>query len=126
MDSTSRNGWKFYAAVAPPASINSSSTHPPTSSRTSNAKYISTDKLRYPLAKQPCVLMIGGEGEGLRWNLRKKADEEIGVEGKSDRKESVDSLNVSVAAGVLCEAFLRGDSLEGLKEERKREQERLF
>lgn len=124
MDSTSRNGWKFYAAVAPPGP-DTSPAHFPTSSKP-KAKYISTDKLRFPLAKQPCILMIGGEGEGLRWNLRKKADQEIGIEGNSNRKGNVDSLNASVAAGLLCEAFVRGDSLEGLKEEREREKERLF
>ncbi|KAI9788412.1 MAG: hypothetical protein M1816_006937 [Peltula sp. TS41687] len=165
MESSSRNGWKFYAAVAPPAASSattqaatsasasaspSASPSPKTSSSSSNGsngttpKYISTDDLRSPLAKQAVVLMVGGEGEGLRWALRRKADEEVGIEGKSDRKESgVDSLNVSVAAGVLCEAFFRGgggidlveDDEESLTEEEKvqqveeemqKQQERLF
>ena len=51
--------------------------------------------------------MLGGEGEGLRPNLRKRADFVVGIEGHRLGKGGVDSLNVSVAAGVLCEAFLR-------------------
>ena len=52
--------------------------------------------------------MLGGEGEGLRRNLQKKADFVIGVEGQRLGQGGVDSLNVSVAAGVLCDAFLKG------------------
>ena len=56
--------------------------------------------------------MLGGEGEGLRWNLRKKANHRVGIEGVPGRKEIVDSLNVTVAAGILCEAFLRPEKVE--------------
>lgn len=51
--------------------------------------------------------MLGGEGEGLRQNLLRKADFLVTIEGQRLRQGGVDSLNVSVAAGVLCEAFLR-------------------
>ena len=51
--------------------------------------------------------MLGGEGEGLRQILQRKADYIVGVEGQRIGQGGVDSLNVSVAAGVLCEAFLR-------------------
>jgi 21S rRNA (GM2251-2'-O)-methyltransferase len=87
-------GWKTFAAVAPakkddpamPASL-------------------STDELNDPLSKDPCILMLGSEGEGLRWNLRSKADVDLYIEG-SRRSNKVDSLNVSVAAGILCNSFL--------------------
>lgn len=49
--------------------------------------------------------MLGGEGEGLRWNLQKKADYLVRIEGQRLGQGGVDSLNVSVAAGILCEAF---------------------
>ena len=55
----------------------------------------------------PCVLILGGEGEGLRWGIQKKADFLLSIEGYRSGKGGVDSLNVSVAAGLLCEAFLR-------------------
>ena len=51
--------------------------------------------------------MLGGEGEGLRPNLQKRADCVVGIEGQRLGKGGVDSLNVSVAAGILCEAFMR-------------------
>ena len=55
----------------------------------------------------PCLLILGGEGEGLRWNIQSKADLKVGIEGMRAGHVGVDSLNVSVAAGLLCEAFLR-------------------
>jgi 21S rRNA (GM2251-2'-O)-methyltransferase len=88
-------GWRVFAAVAPakkhdlaiPASL-------------------STDLLDDPLSKYPCILMLGSEGEGLRWNLRSKADVDLYIEG-SRQSHNVDSLNVSVAAGILCNSFLQ-------------------
>ena len=94
IDESRKNGWKFYAAVAP--SLDSK-----------KLKYSSTSALRSSPADHPCVLMLGSEGEGLRWNLQKKADYMIGIEGNRTGHGGVDSLNVSVAAGLLCEAFLR-------------------
>jgi 21S rRNA (GM2251-2'-O)-methyltransferase len=89
------NGWKAYAAVAPSGKRDSSM--PPS---------ITTDDLDNPLADEPCILMLGNEGEGLRWNLRSKADIELAIQG-STNAGGVDSLNVSVATGILCTAFLR-------------------
>jgi 21S rRNA (GM2251-2'-O)-methyltransferase len=88
-------GWKVFAAVAPakkndpamPASL-------------------STDQLEDPLSEDPCILMLGSEGEGLRWNLRSKADVDLYIAG-SPQNHHVDSLNVSVAAGILCSSFLK-------------------
>jgi 21S rRNA (GM2251-2'-O)-methyltransferase len=83
-------GWKVYAAVAP--------------SGKKNQVLKFTDDLKDPLLEHPCILMLGGEGDGLRWNLRVKADVELAIMGQSS---TVDSLNVSVAAGILCDAFFR-------------------
>lgn len=69
--------------------------------------YYSTSTLRDPTQNYPCVLMLGAEGEGLRSLLLKKADFLVGVEGNRVGQNGVDSLNVSVAAGLLCDAFLR-------------------
>lgn len=51
--------------------------------------------------------MLGSEGEGLRRALLKKSDITVSIEGRRGALNGVDSLNVSVAAGLLCEAFLR-------------------
>jgi 21S rRNA (GM2251-2'-O)-methyltransferase len=111
-----RAGWKVYAAVAPRASPAQvpprSTTHKASSSSSShsNAPSITTDDLLLsnPLDRDPCILMLGNEGEGLRWNLRSKADVEIAIAGSGAHRGGVDSLNVSVAAGILCHAFVSG------------------
>ena len=87
-------GWRVYAAVAP------SKRNDP-----SMPASLSTDDLADPLSQAPCILMLGSEGEGLRWNLRSKADVDLYIQG-SGQSFNVDSLNVSVATGILCHAFL--------------------
>ncbi|RFU29889.1 hypothetical protein B7463_g6438, partial [Scytalidium lignicola] len=87
-------GWKVYGAVAP--SRDSASTIP----------NITTAELDDPLSEDPCLLILGNEGEGIRRNLRSKADVELAIQGTAQRY-TVDSLNVSVATGILCDAFLR-------------------
>lgn len=97
VDESQRNGWRFHAAVAPSENTKVNKRRP----------YYSTSSMKCPAVQGPTVLMLGGEGEGLRSNLRKRADYLAGVEGHSIGRGGVDSLNVSVAAGILCEAFLR-------------------
>ncbi|PVH85371.1 RNA methyltransferase [Cadophora sp. DSE1049] len=87
-------GWRVYAAVAP------SKRNDPSLSAS-----LSTDDLADPLSHAPSILMLGSEGEGLRWNLRSKADVDLYIQG-SGQSFNVDSLNVSVATGILCNAFL--------------------
>ena len=95
-------GWKIYAAVAP--SKSKAPNAPPA---------LSADELQNPLSQDPCILMLGGEGEGLRANLRSKADVDLSIRGRGPR-HNVDSLNVSVAAGILCDAFLRRNHARGV------------
>ena len=100
VDESQKNGWNFYASVAPGENAKINKRRP----------YYSTSNLECPATVHPTVLMLGGEGEGLRDNLRKRADYVIGIEGQRIGQGGVDSLNVSVAAGILCEAFLRKPS----------------
>ncbi|KAF4625787.1 hypothetical protein G7Y89_g12378 [Cudoniella acicularis] len=86
-------GWKVFAAVAPSKGRDSHR----------SPRSISTDALGDPLSHDPCILMLGSEGEGLRSNLKSKADVEVYIPG---RGRTVESLNVSVAAGILCNSFL--------------------
>lgn len=62
------------------------------------------------MREHPCILVLGGEGQGLRWDIQRKASFDVGIEGQRIGQGTVDSLNVSVAAGLLCEAFLRKPS----------------
>ncbi|CAF9941207.1 hypothetical protein IMSHALPRED_002470 [Imshaugia aleurites] len=96
IDECRSNGWKIYAAVAPSPG-----------KRTGVGNYFSTSDLGSPVRNHPCLLILGGEGEGLRWNIQRKADYDVGIDGARNGQGKVDSLNVSVAAGLLCEAFLR-------------------
>ena len=96
LDGSSKNGWQIYAAVAPPPGTNARKGH-----------FLSTSTLNAPLDKSPAVLMLGGEGEGLRYRLQKQAHHYIGIGGARAGLGGVDSLNVSVASALLTEAFLR-------------------
>ena len=51
--------------------------------------------------------MLGGEGTGLKPDLQRKADYLVSISGQRSGQGGVDSLNVSVAAGLLAEVFLR-------------------
>ncbi|KAL8694024.1 MAG: hypothetical protein Q9218_001262 [Villophora microphyllina] len=98
IDVCHKNGWKFYAAVSPSSSD---------SGKVVGRPYYSTATLGTPTKDRPCVLILGSEGEGLRWNIQKKADYLVGIEAARTGYGDLDSLNVSVAAGLLCDAFLK-------------------
>lgn len=98
IDESQKNGWVFYAGVAPSG---------PTGYDHKGVARLTIATLRCPVQDHPCVLMLGGEGDGLSWDLQKKADFELGVEGYRAGQGGVDSLNVGVATGLLCDAFLR-------------------
>jgi 21S rRNA (GM2251-2'-O)-methyltransferase len=93
------NGWKFFAAVAPESK----------SARRVGLGAIQLKEAGDALTKSPCVLMLGGEGDGLRPRLQKAADGMVGIEGAGCLKSSsgLDSLNVSVAAALLMQIFVR-------------------
>jgi 21S rRNA (GM2251-2'-O)-methyltransferase len=56
---------------------------------------------------QPTVLVVGSEGFGLRTNVRRACDQLVRVDmGISRRDSVVDSLNVSVATGILLHQLL--------------------
>lgn len=100
VDNCKENGWKLYAAVAQ-------------SSRSSASRIPChlVSGLGSPPSSHPTILMLGGEGEGLRKRLQDKADAEVTIEGHKQRLQQnkfiMDSLNVSVAAAILITAFLR-------------------
>lgn len=88
------NGWKIYAAVLPQGS------------EPWKPGSFTNHSLGRPILDHPCLLMIGGEGGGLAWPLLKKANFTVSVEGARTGQGGVDSLNVSVATAILCDAFL--------------------
>jgi 21S rRNA (GM2251-2'-O)-methyltransferase len=99
IEESRKAGWKAYAAVAPPGTK---------LARMHSAKFVSTDAIEEqdPLRNDPCILILGNEGHGLSKPLKMAADYELSVP-RFVANSSVDSLNVSVAAGLLCHSFMK-------------------
>ncbi|KAG6011933.1 hypothetical protein E4U43_008026 [Claviceps pusilla] len=95
-------GWKTYSAVAPPEKK---------LVRIHGDKFISTDDIEQdrPLDRHPCILVLGNEGHGLPRPIKVATEFEVSVP-KFVQDSSVDSLNVSVAAGLLCHSFVKEGS----------------
>ncbi|KAK7737947.1 hypothetical protein SLS53_006325 [Cytospora paraplurivora] len=93
------NGWMVYAAVPPQGS-----------SPRRQVDTLDVEKMD-PLLKDPCIILVGNEGEGLSRALRRAADIEISIPNLSGSRV-VDSLNVSVATGLLCSSFLKSKAKE--------------
>lgn len=55
----------------------------------------------------PTVLVLGSEGYGLRHAVQRCCDSMIRVDG-GDPSQVVDSLNVSVATGILLHTVMQG------------------
>lgn len=98
VEASKENGWKVYAAVPPKVQ--------------GGVRQVSTFDVEAsdPLLQDPCLLVLGNEGEGLSRQLKKSADMEVSIPNMGGSKV-VDSLNVSVAAGMLFQAFLRGKTM---------------
>lgn len=100
------NGWRFYAADAPGPGAEYLSRHSGASQTEAGA---------LPTAQAPSVLMMGSEGSGLSSHIKSHADAIVSIPGARHSIElgaqsdpaRIDSLNVSVAAALLMEMFLR-------------------
>ncbi|KAK3685471.1 hypothetical protein B0T22DRAFT_465753 [Podospora appendiculata] len=90
------NDWQIYAAA-------------PTTAKSNKQRHLDMHEVEDldPLSKKPCILLIGSEGEGLSKVVKSKADFEVNIPNLSGMS-AIDSLNVSVATGLLCSAFLKG------------------
>ncbi|KAF7508418.1 hypothetical protein GJ744_009271 [Endocarpon pusillum] len=116
------NGWKFFAAVAPRSA----------SASRGGPSVFQIQEAEEALLKGPCVLMFGGEGDGLRPRLQKVSDGIVGIEGAVGAKtgSGLDSLNVSVAAALMMQVFVKGSTTKARTEnsegEVSREDELLF
>ena len=91
-------GWHFYAA----ASAESISTYDRRSQSTSSNPIASA------LKDHATVLILGEEGSGVQHRHQKLADSLLGIERIGGIEFGLESLNVSVAAALLCDRFMRG------------------
>ena len=117
--STSINYWTFVAADSAhgPAATAAASGPPG-----GGSKPIHIDDLHTLLAVTPVVLVLGNEGRGIRRALRHLADYSVAIPRRTEEageseaefvkndddsnSNTVDSLNVSVAAGILLDRLL--------------------
>ncbi|KAF1812226.1 alpha/beta knot, partial [Eremomyces bilateralis CBS 781.70] len=108
LDESIRNGWRVYGAASPEAAANigeamgwrSSSTR----EKHRRAKPL-FEMSPHPLGKSPVILLIGGEGKGLRPALLKRCQGFLGITKgrKVGGDVGVDSLGVAVAGAVVME-----------------------
>ena len=80
LDSSSKNGWQIIG----------------TNLKSTNIKLVGSGS---DLLNVPTVLVIGNEHVGLTQGVSKRCDFHLRIPGRND--ENLDSLNVSVAAGIL-------------------------
>ncbi|KAF2020909.1 hypothetical protein BU24DRAFT_10846 [Aaosphaeria arxii CBS 175.79] len=113
------NGWHIYASDAVPYYASKSpSTGENTTATPSKVSIIRRGKGPVeagfsPLATHPTILMMGGEGSGLRDILLQAAHYKVGIRSTREVDEiGVDSLNVSVAAALLCFEFLQKPAVQ--------------
>lgn len=92
--SSQSHGWKFYAASPSPQS------------EFSRKPAYSLENLNTPLTKHPSFVVLGNEGSGLWQDVEAKCDYTISIKGLRSA-QGIDSLNVSVSAALLTQAFIR-------------------
>ncbi|KKY25073.1 putative rna family [Phaeomoniella chlamydospora] len=90
------HGWKVFAGVSP-------SSH--SMRHKSDKDFISPASA---LASRPCILVVGGEGEGVSWQILQHIDGHVGIAQapRNDGLNIVESLNVSVATALMAQQFL--------------------
>ena len=123
IDRSQHNGWRFFAAEAPGSDSQKGRTRADKQDPESKSKperpFFVTSQLAAELYKSPCVVMLGSEGSGLSRKLSAMADAFVAVPGvyagNVEDDAGVDSLNVSVASALLCEAFLREEGVNPLQ-----------
>jgi 21S rRNA (GM2251-2'-O)-methyltransferase len=106
----SRNGWRCYAADAVPAVKTKRGEEADVTSDVvySLARKEEVLEEHSPVSEHPTILMMGAEGAGLKASLLNAAHYKVGIRhGREVDEVGVDSLNVSVAAGLLCHDMLR-------------------
>lgn len=106
----SRNGWRCYASDAVPSTKASPNAGDDTTSDVVYTLARSSKQLtnHSPVAEHPTILMMGAEGTGLKTSLLNIAHYKVGIKhGREVDEVGVDSLNVSVAASLLCHDMLK-------------------
>lgn len=115
---SARAGWRIYASDAVPAqelpALQGTQAKGQSNALASEVIYTSARSTKRlpvehsPVESHPTILMMGAEGTGLRSSLLNLAHYKVGIRHGRDVDEiGVDSLNVSVAASLLCYDMLQ-------------------
>lgn len=104
VDNARNNGWTVISASAKPKNNEEEllkyKHHKVQQSLAGN--FIDANDLNSIMLQSPILFILGSEGEGIRTNLKLKSDFLVCLEkNRYEEVEVVDSLNVSVATGVL-------------------------
>lgn len=116
---SSINGWRIYAADALPPPVDNfnvtkdhfrfaldpQNTSPLISFSRPHTRAVLHEHT--PLLAHPTILMFGGESKGFTRSIRAKANYLVGIRGTKGLDLGIDSLNVSVAAGLIMLELLR-------------------
>lgn len=108
---SSEAGWKIYSSnTAPPAPPSNQSPETEISkvvyTLPQSSKRLDVDHC--PVVEHPTILMMGAESSGLQKSLLRLAHYNVGIpHGRDVNEVGVDSLNVSVAASLLCYEMLQ-------------------
>lgn len=111
---SAREGWQIYASDAIPPSVQRPITDAASDESSSRVVYTFSRSARRlpashcPVNEHPTILMMGSEDTGLRSSLLNQAHYKVGIRhGREVDEVGVDSLNVSVAASLLCFEMLQ-------------------
>lgn len=107
IDRIKKNGWNLICTAAKPKELDLSEAKDRHVNQL-EAKYIDLSILPKILQLAPILLVIGSEGTGLTTNMKLRSNYLVGIEKGREGDELVDSLNASVAAGIIINATLNG------------------
>ncbi|KAF3909866.1 hypothetical protein ABW21_db0205834 [Orbilia brochopaga] len=96
------NGWKFFGAMPSPSNRELVQTKTKKS-----VKWYDVEGLNDPTYFGPVALVMGNEADGMRPSIQRLMDSYATIAKTKDADDFVDSLNVSVAASILCHAFVK-------------------
>lgn len=69
--------------------------------------FLSGDNIFQSDLSESAIIVIGNEGKGISDRLKKYIDKKIYIPCRTDNKNYSESLNVSVATGIVCSEFVR-------------------
>ncbi|KAF3922396.1 hypothetical protein AA313_de0203619 [Arthrobotrys entomopaga] len=96
-----KRDWKFYGAMPNPTQSELK-----VSKRSKSTNWYDMEGLNDPLHFHPCALVMGNEAEGLRPTVQALMDGYVTIRAGEDTDDTIDSLNVGVAASILTHGFL--------------------